>query len=64
IEQVAQLLVNFISGLTLAWLATRDSAAAARTMDFAADSIATLAEQSPAQSYNQPENPHEKKVEQ
>ncbi|MCC7128051.1 MAG: TetR family transcriptional regulator [Microbacteriaceae bacterium] len=50
IEQVAQLLVNFISGLTLAWLATRDGAAAARTMDFAADSIATLAEQSSAQS--------------
>jgi DNA-binding transcriptional regulator YbjK len=44
VEQVARLLVTFLSGLTLAWLADRDDAAAAATMDFAADSIAALAE--------------------
>jgi hypothetical protein len=46
-ERVARILVVFISGLTLAWLADRDDDSAARTMDFAADSIAALAE--PAQ---------------
>ncbi|MEO9104207.1 MAG: TetR family transcriptional regulator [Terrimesophilobacter sp.] len=44
IDQVARLLVTFISGLTLAWLADRDDNAAAATMDFAADSIAALAD--------------------
>jgi DNA-binding transcriptional regulator YbjK len=44
LEDVARLLVTFISGLTLAWLADRDDAAAAKTMDFAADSISALAE--------------------
>ncbi|MBX3067184.1 MAG: TetR family transcriptional regulator [Microbacteriaceae bacterium] len=44
VAEVARLLVTFISGLTLAWLADRDAEAAARTMDFAADSLAVLAE--------------------
>lgn len=44
LEQMARLLVTFLSGLTLAWLAERDDAAAAVTMDFAADSLATLAD--------------------
>ncbi len=44
LDQVARLLVTFITGLTLAWLADRDDLAAAATMDFAADSIAALAE--------------------
>ena len=44
LDQMARLLVALISGLTLAWLADRDDASAAATMDFAADSIAALAE--------------------
>lgn len=44
VDQVARLLVTFISGITLAWLADRDNGAAAATMDFAADSIAALAD--------------------
>lgn len=44
LDHMARLLVTFLSGLTLAWLADRDDAAAADTMDFAADSIAALAE--------------------
>lgn len=44
VDRVARLLVTFISGITLAWLADRDNTAAAATMDFAADSIAALAE--------------------
>ncbi len=47
LDQVARLLVTFIGGLTLAWLADRDDDAAALTMDFAAESIATLAEPGP-----------------
>lgn len=43
LDHMARLLVTFISGLTLAWLADRDDTAAATTMDFAADSIAALA---------------------
>ncbi len=43
VDLVARLLVNFIGGLTLAWLADRDDDAAATTMDFAADSLAALA---------------------
>jgi hypothetical protein len=43
IDEVARLLVTFIGGLTMAWLADRDNAAAAMTMNFAADSIAALA---------------------
>lgn len=44
LDHMARLLVTCISGLTLAWLADRDDAAAADTMDFTADSIAALAE--------------------
>lgn len=43
LDYMARLLVTFISGLTLAWLADRDDVAAAAAMDFAADSIAALA---------------------
>ncbi len=44
LDHVARLLVTFLSGLTLAWLADRDDVAAAATMDFAADSLAALAD--------------------
>ena len=36
---LARLLVNFTDGLTLAWLADRDDAAAARSIELAADAI-------------------------
>ncbi|TBN57418.1 TetR family transcriptional regulator [Glaciihabitans arcticus] len=44
IDDVARHVVTFTDGMTLAWLADRDSAAAARVMDFAADSLAQLAQ--------------------
>lgn len=43
IDEVARSLVALTDGLTLAWLATRDRAAAGTVMDIAADSIAALA---------------------
>jgi len=43
IGDVAQLLITVTDGLTLAWLANRDLAAAATVMDIAADSLAALA---------------------
>ena len=43
IGEVAQLLITITDGLTLAWLANRDLAAAATVMDIAADSLAALA---------------------
>jgi len=43
IDEVAQLLITVTDGLTLAWLANRDRAAAATVMDIAADSLAALA---------------------
>jgi len=43
IAEVAQLLITVTDGLTLAWLANRDLAAAATVMDIAADSLAALA---------------------
>lgn len=43
IDEVAHLLVTVLDGLTLAWLANRDRAAAATVMDIAADSLAALA---------------------
>lgn len=43
ITEVAQLLITITDGLTLAWLANRDLAAAATVMDIAADSLAALA---------------------
>lgn len=41
--EIATLLVALTDGLTLSWLVNRDDAAAARIMDFAADSLAGLA---------------------
>ncbi|MCU1515205.1 MAG: hypothetical protein JWO10_2295 [Microbacteriaceae bacterium] len=43
VEEVARVLVALTDGLTLAWLADRDDAAAGHLMDFIADSIAALA---------------------
>ncbi len=40
---LARLLVSFTDGLTLAWLADRDDAAAARSIELAADAIASFA---------------------
>lgn len=40
---LARLLVSFTDGLTLAWLADRDDAAAARSVELAADAIALFA---------------------
>lgn len=42
---LARLLVSFTDGLTLAWLADRDDAAAARSVELAADAFATLADE-------------------
>jgi AcrR family transcriptional regulator len=42
VAAVARLLVALTDGLTLSWLVDRDDAAAARLMDFAADSVARL----------------------
>ncbi|MFF1878633.1 TetR/AcrR family transcriptional regulator [Leifsonia sp. NPDC058230] len=41
--EIARMLVTLTDGLTIAWLVTRDDAAAAATMDFAADAVADLA---------------------
>ena len=43
VHDVARLIVSITDGVTLAWLADRDTAAAERVLDFAADSIAALA---------------------
>jgi AcrR family transcriptional regulator len=43
VEDVARLVVTITDGLTHAWLADRDAAAAAPVMDFAADALAALA---------------------
>jgi AcrR family transcriptional regulator len=40
---IARMLVTLTDGLTIAWLVTRDDAAAAATMDFAANAVAELA---------------------
>ena len=42
IDTVARMLITFTDGLTLAWLADRDLAAAASVMDLAADSLYAL----------------------
>jgi AcrR family transcriptional regulator len=42
VDEVARILVSFTDGLTLGWLVTRDDAAAAATMDVAADALARL----------------------
>lgn len=44
IDDVARIVVTMTDGITLAWLADRDSAAAARVIEFAATSIAALAQ--------------------
>jgi AcrR family transcriptional regulator len=41
--EIARMLVVLTDGLTIAWLVTRDDAAAASAMDFAADAVAMLA---------------------
>ncbi len=43
LAEVARILVSFTDGLTVGWLVTRDDAAAAATMDVAADALAALA---------------------
>ena len=47
LPQVARLLVALTDGMTVAWLATRDDAAAATAIDFAADALAALAVTAP-----------------
>jgi AcrR family transcriptional regulator len=47
VEEVARALVVLTDGLTMAWLVTRDDAAAAAAMDFAADALARLATSHP-----------------
>ena len=42
VDDVARLVVTVTDGVTLAWLANRDTAAAERVLDFAADSLAAL----------------------
>ncbi|MGH1549044.1 TetR/AcrR family transcriptional regulator [Leifsonia poae] len=43
LDEVARILIAFTDGLTVGWLVTRDDAAAAATMDVAADALAALA---------------------
>src|SRR6478752_6153549 len=43
LPEIARLLVTLTDGLTVAWLVTRDDAAAAATIDFAAGALAALA---------------------
>lgn len=43
LDDVARMVVTLTDGITLAWLADRDSAAASRVIEFAATSIAALA---------------------
>ena len=44
LPEIARTIVTFTDGLTLAWLADRDTEASARVMDFAADSLARIAQ--------------------
>ena len=44
LDDVARMVVTITDGITLAWLADRDSAAASRVIEFAATSIAALAQ--------------------
>lgn len=50
LDDVARIVVTITDGITLAWLADRDSAAASRVIEFAATSIASLAQPSDATS--------------
>lgn len=47
VADVARIVVTFTDGVTLAWLADRDSAAAHRVLDLAADTVAALATPTP-----------------
>jgi DNA-binding transcriptional regulator YbjK len=47
VDDVARVVVTITDGLTLAWLADRDDAAADRVIAFAADSLAALASPNP-----------------
>jgi len=42
VDEVARLLVVMVDGMTVAWLADRDDAAASLVMDFIADSLAAM----------------------
>ncbi len=44
VEEIARLLVTLTDGVTIAWLVTRDDDAAERALDFAADTLAALAD--------------------
>jgi AcrR family transcriptional regulator len=44
LDDVARMVVTLTDGITIAWLADRDSAAASRVIEFAATSIAALAQ--------------------
>lgn len=44
VAEVARMVITITDGVTLGWLADRDEAAAARTLDLAADALAALAE--------------------
>jgi len=44
LDDVARMVVTLTDGITLAWLADRDTAAASRVIEFAATSIASLAQ--------------------
>jgi AcrR family transcriptional regulator len=44
VADIARIIVSVTDGVTLAWLADRDAEAAGRVLDFAADSIAVLAQ--------------------
>jgi AcrR family transcriptional regulator len=43
VDEIARILVVVTDGVTMSWLVTRDDAAAARALDFAADSVVGLA---------------------
>ena len=43
VDDIARIVVTFTDGITFAWLADRDLPGASRVIDFAADSLATLA---------------------
>lgn len=45
LDDVARLLIMLTDGLTLGWLADRDTEASARTIDLAADALAALAKE-------------------
>ena len=43
VDEIARIVVTFTDGITFAWLADRDLVEAARVVEFATDSLATLA---------------------